>query len=417
VDEFIISTRRKSGQQTEKSVLNIWKRWLTIAIASGQVPDVIIDAHHIIKYLKYTGTRKLLTRNGGEQDHANGSLREDFDVTENTILDSHLFPEHFEQVKKSVFTSLTQLLSVIKAHQCWTWQCTTLNWGDELVTLLLSCIQPYKVFVPDYTTADGRRSGKPDYNFVLPHKDPLKCPIRALAISLHYQFDQEGLMSKVNGWDWSRSATWREVKLMFGKHVGQPSSGDALRKMYTTMLGPTTITSKKKLHLARCTMPSVMEDMGSVIFGMFFESLAVCALAGFYVGEQYNVPWATTDVPAELQMQIFPFAEDALANLRQAPNINYGTVNFLELLQLLRGYFWQVVAAIHHPFPDSALLKWLHVVQSSEAKMFLRQWPRAREALEATAQSDLSISSSFAEAATQSAFLLRRTEPLSPSKN
>jgi hypothetical protein len=29
---------------------------------------------------------------------------------------------------------------------------------------------------------------------------------------------------------------------------------------------------------------------------------AVCTLAGFYVGEQYNVPWATTDVPAELQL-------------------------------------------------------------------------------------------------------------------
>jgi hypothetical protein len=52
---------------------------------------------------------------------------------------------------------------------------------------------------------------------------------------------------------------------MFGKHVGQPSSGDALRKMYTIMLEPTTITSKKKLHLARRTIPSMMEDMGSVI--------------------------------------------------------------------------------------------------------------------------------------------------------
>ncbi|KAG2081889.1 hypothetical protein BD769DRAFT_1683568 [Suillus cothurnatus] len=126
-----------------------------------------MHAHHIIEYLKYTGTRKLLTRNGGEQDCANGSLsasslkktmsmlgrvrrrqvddnmsleqarpaftprisdfykarmvqaqhlrleREDFDVTENTILDSHLFPEHFEQVKKSIFTTLTQLPSTI----------------------------------------------------------------------------------------------------------------------------------------------------------------------------------------------------------------------------------------------------------------------------------------------------------------
>ncbi|KAG2337348.1 hypothetical protein BDR05DRAFT_1005107 [Suillus weaverae] len=74
VDKFIMNTHRKSGQQTEKSVLNIWKCWLTIAIASDQVLDVIINAHHIIKYLKYTGTRKLLTRSGHEQDCMNGSL-------------------------------------------------------------------------------------------------------------------------------------------------------------------------------------------------------------------------------------------------------------------------------------------------------------------------------------------------------
>jgi len=49
-----------------------------------------------------------------------------------------------------------------------------------------------------------------------------------------------------------------------------------------------------------------------------------------------------TEVPAELQMQIFPFAEGVLANLHQAPAVNYGTVNFLELLQLLRSYFWRV---------------------------------------------------------------------------
>lgn len=67
---------------------------------------------------------------------------------------------------------------------------------------------------------------------------------------------------------------------MFGKHVGQPSSGDALRKMYTTMLGPTTITSKKKLHLACRMMPSMMEDMGSVIFSVFFRALFTDGLQG-----------------------------------------------------------------------------------------------------------------------------------------
>jgi len=57
-------------------------------------------------------------------------------------------------------------------------------------------------------------------------------------------------------------AEWCKIKLIFGKHVGQASSGDALRKMYTNMLEPTSITTKKKLHLARRTMPTVMEDMG-----------------------------------------------------------------------------------------------------------------------------------------------------------
>lgn len=48
---------------------------------------------------------------------------------------------------------------------------------------------------------------------MLPHKDPLRCPVGALAIFLHYQFDQEGLMEKIGSWDWSRSLSWREVRM------------------------------------------------------------------------------------------------------------------------------------------------------------------------------------------------------------
>ena len=49
---------------------------------------------------------------------------------------------------------------------------------------------------------------------------------------------------------------------MFGKTVGEPCNSDTLRKMYTTFLEATTIRSKKKLHLARRTMPAVLEEMG-----------------------------------------------------------------------------------------------------------------------------------------------------------
>jgi hypothetical protein len=55
---------------------------------------------------------------------------------------------------------------------------------------------------------------EPDYNFVLPHRDPLHCPVGALAILLYFMFDQGRLMAKFPEWDWSRSATWRKVSVV-----------------------------------------------------------------------------------------------------------------------------------------------------------------------------------------------------------
>ncbi|KAH8995285.1 hypothetical protein EDB86DRAFT_3077787 [Lactarius hatsudake] len=337
VDQFILDSQRKSSQQTEKSVLSLWQRWLTSALAAGIVLDIVVDAHHTIEYLKYAATQSLLTTSGCEQandqwlslsslkkhmtmlgrvrrrqiddnpalEHMQPAftahtmdyykalmvqaqrLRLDdvnFNITKNTILDSELFPEHFEQITRSILTRLPQLPSIVKAHFSWNWQCTTLTHGDELVNLRLPCIQPYHLFIPDYTTADGRRSGRgsrffgvlslyhesktakpgkqePDYNFVLPHRDPLRCPIVALAIFLHYVFDQEDLVSKVAGWDWSCAALWRKINVIFGKQVGEPSTGDAMRKMFSKFLEHTSIRSEKKLHLARRTVPSLMEDV------------------------------------------------------------------------------------------------------------------------------------------------------------
>lgn len=71
-------------------------------------------------------------------------------------------------------------------------------------------------------------------------------------------------------------------------------------------------------------------------------SQAVTALAGFYVGEPYSVPWATVEVPTELQIKVFPFVEGALANMQANGCTNQGTINFLELLQELRPFFWRV---------------------------------------------------------------------------
>ena len=57
------------------------------------------------------------------------------------------------------------------------------------------------------------------------------------------------------------------------------------------------------------------------------ESLqAVVALAGFFVGEVYCVPWSEVPVPEGLQLQVFPFVEGVLSKLEMCNGkLNQGT--------------------------------------------------------------------------------------------
>ena len=48
--------------------------------------------------------------------------------------------------------------SIIKSHFSWTWQCSTLNRSDELVSLLMACIQPFYLHLPNYTEHNGQIS-------------------------------------------------------------------------------------------------------------------------------------------------------------------------------------------------------------------------------------------------------------------
>jgi hypothetical protein len=83
---------------------------------------------------------------------------------------------------------------------------------------------------------------------------------------------------------------------------------------------------------------------------------AVTALAGFYVGEQYHVLWAEVDIPRGLQDRLFPFAEEALAQVKTSNPVNYRTVNFLELLQHLWPFFWQVSTCLTSFYHNSHVI-------------------------------------------------------------
>ena len=121
-----------------------------------------------------------------------------------------------------------------------------------------------------------------------------------------------------------------------------------------------------------------------------------------------------------------PFVEDELSWLQTTDGkLNQGTVNFLELLQLLHPFVWrvglfvftgslrlahlgniiQIFACLHHEFPTCIILQGLKVAQTLGAKMFFTQWPELHKAAEKSLEQDCEIASTFHEASTQAAFL------------
>ncbi|KAF8259984.1 hypothetical protein EI94DRAFT_1812326 [Lactarius quietus] len=56
------------NSMTETSVLKTYKAWLPGTLRKGIVQDSIIDANHMIHYLKYAATRCLFTKQGREKE-------------------------------------------------------------------------------------------------------------------------------------------------------------------------------------------------------------------------------------------------------------------------------------------------------------------------------------------------------------
>ena len=131
IDGYILRARRKGGRLTEKSVLSLWRvesltlplhlhvsslgliisfgqRWVPSAIVARVIPDVIVDAHHTMAYLKYTATRRLLMTTGQDQDQNCGRLSSvSVDLRTLSLVLLALLTEPFDQSSlKKVMTML-----------------------------------------------------------------------------------------------------------------------------------------------------------------------------------------------------------------------------------------------------------------------------------------------------------------------
>ncbi len=48
--------------------------WTVNTLNTGIIPDIIVDAQHVIEYLKYAATRRLFARNGAQKKSENSRL-------------------------------------------------------------------------------------------------------------------------------------------------------------------------------------------------------------------------------------------------------------------------------------------------------------------------------------------------------
>ncbi|KAF8230614.1 hypothetical protein L208DRAFT_1378470 [Tricholoma matsutake] len=301
VDRFILNTRHKGGRQTETSVLKLYK--LPGALHDRLMLDDIIDANHMIHYLKYAATHHLLTKCRKEKETDDCLSAQSLKKIVTMLGHIHCWQQdsdpnlvHTHPAMNSCCQDFIKSVMVQAQHLQIEYS-ATLNRGDELVCLPLAFLQPYTICLTDSSYSNSRLVGmsreifgvlgmfwdtktatsnknKPTYNFVTPHRDPLRC--------------LGDLILRVPGWDWGNVSTWRQVCLMFRRTVDKARTGNGISKMYKGFLKETSISSSKKAHLARQIVPTLLEDMGvSANHINAIGHWAVTVLAGFYVRETY----------------------------------------------------------------------------------------------------------------------------------
>ncbi|KAH9476570.1 hypothetical protein JR316_0010486 [Psilocybe cubensis] len=202
------NNRRAGGVKTQSAVIKDWKIFCGHALKTGQIKDEIVDAHHLLLYIRYCSERPKRTRKGidipgtfigashikklyfgalrirkeqeakdpslsqrrpatnvhvwdalkGRMNEALRRAREGLipeedapDIVANTFL-SGITEAQMNSVGKG-FLMHRELRSVINGHLSWTAQNASGNRGDDFRALRLAELQPYVFLHPNKETA------------------------------------------------------------------------------------------------------------------------------------------------------------------------------------------------------------------------------------------------------------------------
>ena len=138
--------------------------------------------------------------------------------------------------------SIDSVQSTVMGHVAWTCQNASGNRGDDLRSLKQCDLQPYKLLHPNMETIiptvlglqDEHKAIKngmqtmssfahlrcnsqcviqtvnPTYMAFIAHRNPVMCPLGAIAIYLHWLHDYYKLAEHIDI-DWAQNSSWRKV--------------------------------------------------------------------------------------------------------------------------------------------------------------------------------------------------------------
>ncbi|KAF8055687.1 hypothetical protein FPV67DRAFT_1741394 [Lyophyllum atratum] len=391
--------RRAGGKKTQKCMVKSWNVFQQQAITKGEIHDGIVDEHVLLLYLNFCAAspqsqikkeffgalriRKVqdardpmlavqrpatsvyvydllktkmdeALKNSHEGLIAGGDAP---DVVANTFLDQ-LSDKTLDKIGYG-FLDHRELKATINGHLAWTMMGASRNRGDDIRALRLCEMQPYVFLHPNGETSvpsvlglqseqkASRRGMKttinPTYTCFIAHRDPIKCPLGAFAIYLHFIHNYARIDEKYN-LNYTVNKSW---------------------------CSNTGVESHMKAHLRRHTLGYQQEKMGQAILGAH----------SFKLHEEYKPVWRHVPVPVPFLNEVCTMAEANVTLVEGKQNL-VGATNYWQMVITLRPYLFQCAAAIYQSFQIPAQLAALNAATGDPVNLARIQNSILRQALE-----------------------------------
>jgi hypothetical protein len=257
----------------------------------------------------------------------------------------------------SVFTLVLVLMLIflmtvriaVMGNLSWCLQNASGGRGDDVRSSLLCQLQQFELMHPNNQTLiptvlqvkqESKTTRKtvnstinPTYTTLIAHRDPLRCPLVALGMYIHWVFDHFQLAIK-HKIDWTKNSSWRGFRLLFGQEPEAGLNSSNHYNVFVQAFAKAGFSSQMKQHLPRHLLgffqgcygisADSTEKFGGWNSGRTYKDVymasfakdAILATHGYAVHEVYDPLWRKVPVPAAFLKLVCPMVEECLAQVK-----------------------------------------------------------------------------------------------------